>query len=164
MKRVSTIVKLIFGVLGALYAVVGVIGLTLATRAAGDIRRIFTIPEEELAFAICGCVFTALGVIFLLVALLTALADMRRARLRDELLTYGARVTGRVVDVRTDYTIRVNRRSPVIATVRCDFPTGEVTLKSHRLWDASPAAGDKAEVIYDPMDEKRYVIEFAEGI
>ena len=80
--------------------------------------------------------------------------------MREELLTWGSRVKGEVVDVRVDYPVRVNRRSPVIAKVRCTLPSGEITLRSPRLWDAHPAVGNVVEVIYDPMDEKRYVIEF----
>lgn len=65
--------------------------------------------------------------------------------------------------MRVDHTIRVNHRSPLIARVTCTLPSGEVTLKSHRLWDECPSTGDTAEVLYDPMDEKRYVIEFEGG-
>lgn len=162
MKHHNFVLKLVFGILGAVYAVLGGVFLAIAASSAGDIRRIFTLPEDELAFAINGTLFTALGVIFLLVTLLLARADRRRARLREELLQYGTRVKGTIVDVRVDHTIRVNRRSPVIAKVQCMLPSGEVTLKSHRLWDACPAVGDRAEVIYDPMDERKYVIEFSE--
>ena len=82
--------------------------------------------------------------------------------MREELLTWGTRVKAEVVDVRVDHTIRVNRRSPLVAKVRCTLPSGEVTLRSPRLWDECPATGDTVEVIYDPMDERRYVIEFPE--
>ena len=160
MKRADTILKLVFGIMGILYAVMGLVFLGLAVKWAGDIRRIFTLPEEHLAFAINGTVFTALGAAFLIVTLILIVGGKRRARMREELLTWGTRVKAEVVDVRVDYTVRVNRRSPVIAKVRCTLPSGEVTLKSPRLWDEYPATGDMVEVIYDPMDEKRYVIEF----
>ena len=158
----SFILKLVFGLMGVIYTVVGGGFLVAAVKAAGDIRRIFTLPEEKLAFAINGVVFTSLGVIFLLVTLLLARADRRRARMREELLRFGARVQGTIVDVRVDYSVKVNRRSPLIARVQCMLPSGEVTLKSHRLWNACPATGDTVEVIYDPMDERRYVLEFPE--
>lgn len=160
MKRANLIVKLTFGLLGGMYAILGGVLLTLAVRAAGDIRRIYALPEDELAFAIVGTVFSILGVIFLLVTVILMLVSRRRKQLREELLTWGSRVKGTVTDVRVDYSIRVNRHSPLIAKVRCQLPSGEVTLRSHRLWSARPAAGDTVEVIYDPMDEKRYVIEF----
>lgn len=162
MKRGNLILKLVFGLMGLLYAVTGVVFLSLAVKWAGELRRIFTLPEEYLAFAINGTVFSVLGVIFLIVTVILMVAGKRRARMREELLTWGTRVKAEVVDVRVDHTIRVNRRSPVIARVRCTLPSGEVTLKSPRLWDECPAVGDTVEVIYDPMDEKRYVIEFPE--
>ena len=153
--------KLVFGILGAVYAVLGGILLAVATAEAGSIRQIFTLPEGEVTFAILGTVFLVLGIAFLLATLLLIRGDRRRAQLREELRTWGGRVKAEVVDVRVDYSVKVNRRSPVIARVRCPFPSGEVTLKSPRLWDRKPAVGDAAEVLYDPMDEKRYVIEFS---
>ena len=159
-KNSSFILKLIFGLMGAIYAVIGVTFLVVAMKAAGDITRIFTLPEEQLAFAIVGTVFTVLGAAFLVVTVILALAGRRQQRMREDLLQYGSRVTGEVVDVRINYSIRVNRKSPLVAQVKCLLPTGEVTLKSKNLWNACPNTGDAVEVIYDPMDEKRYVIEF----
>ena len=158
MRKGNLVVKLVFGLLGAVYAMLGVVFLGVAISAAGDITRIFTLPENELTFAILGCVFTALGVVFLGVAIAFALADKRRARLKEELQAWGQRVTGIVTDVRTDPTVRVNHRYAKIATIRCPFPRGEVMLKSPRLWGSVPAVGDAVEVLYDPMDESRYII------
>lgn len=158
MRKGNLVVKLVFGLLGAVYAMLGVVFLGVAISAAGDITRIFTLPENELTFAILGCVFTALGVVFLGVATAFTLADKRRARLKEELQAWGQRVTGVITEVRTDPTVRVNHRYAKVAMVRCPFPRGEVTLKSHRLWGDVPAVGDAVEVLYDPMDESRYVI------
>ena len=158
-KNGSFVLKLIFGLMGAIYAVIGVTFLVVAMKAAGGITRIFTLPEEELAFAIVGTVFTALGAAFLVVTVILALVGRKQQRMREELLQYGTRVTGEVVDVRINYSIRVNRKSPLVAQVKCLLPTGEVTLKSKNLWNACPNTGDAVEVIYDPMDEKRYGIE-----
>lgn len=155
-----TIVKLVFGVMGVIYTIVGVVCLTIAVDMAGDVRRIFRLPEDDLALSIVGIVFSVLGVAFLLVTLLLILSGRRQKRLREELLQYGVRVTGTITDVWMDTTVQVNGRSPLRAKVRCSFPTGEVTLKSKRLWDECPSTGDTVAVIYDPMDEKRYVIEF----
>lgn len=160
-KNGSFILKLVFGLMGAIYAVLGGVFLVVAIKAAGDIRRIFTLPEDELAFAINGVVFTVLGVAFLVVTVFLILAGRKQKRMREELLTYGTRVTGEVVEVCINHSVRVNRKSPLVAKVKCLFPTGEVTLKSKNLWNACPNTGDTVEVIYDPMDEKRYVIEFA---
>ena len=159
-KSGSFVLKLIFGLMGAIYAVIGVTFLVVAMKAAGGITRIFTLPEEKLAFAICGTVFTVLGAAFLVVTVILALVGRNQQRMREELMQYGTRVTGEVVDVRINHSIRVNRKSPLVAQVKCLLPTGEVTLKSKNLWNACPSTGDAVEVIYDPMDEKRYVIEF----
>lgn len=160
MKNANLIVRLVFGILGAVYAVMGGVMLAMSARAAGDIRRIFTLPEEELALSICGTVFASLGVIFLLVTVILMLAGRRSARLREELLVWGVRVQGTVTDVRIDRTIRVNGFSPVVAMVHCSLPSGEVTLRSPRLWKACPNTGDAVDVIYDPQNEKRWVMEF----
>lgn len=161
-KNGSFILRLIFGLMGAIYAMLGVAFLVIATKAAGSIVRIFTLPEEELAFAIVGTVFTVLGAAFLLVTGILILVGRRQKRMQEELLQYGTRVKGEIVDVRINHSIRVNGRSPLVARVKCLMPTGEITLKSRNLWNACPNTGDPVEVIYDPMDEKRYVIEFAD--
>ena len=159
-KNGSFVLKLIFGLMGAIYAVIGVTFLVVAMKAAGDVTRIFTLPEEELAFAIVGTVFTVLGAGFLIAALGVMLAGKRQQRMREELMQYGTRVTGIVIEVWVNHSVRVNGRSPLLARVQCTFPTGDITLKSKNLWNACPSTGDAVEVIYDPMDEKRYVIEF----
>lgn len=159
-KNGSFVLKLIFGLMGAIYAVIGVTFLVVAMKAAGDVTRIFTLPEEELALAIVGTVFTVLGAGFLAAALGVMLAGKRQQRMREELLQYGTRVTGIVIEVWVNHSVRVNGRSPLLARVQCAFPTGDITLKSKNLWNACPNTGDAVEVIYDPMDEKRYVIEF----
>jgi len=158
----SFILKLVFGLMGTIYTAVGGGFLVAAVKAAGDIRRIFTLPEEELAFAINGVVFTSLGVIFLLVAVILILVGRRKKRMREELLIWGTRVTGTITQVRVNRSIRVNGRHPLLAQVQCAFPSGEVTLTSPHLWNACPATGDQVEVIYDPMDERKYVIEISD--
>ena len=159
-KNGSFVLKLIFGLMGAIYAVIGVTFLVVAMKEAGDVTRIFTLPEEKLAFAIVGTVFTVLGAGFLIAALGVMLAGKRQQRIREELMQYGTRVTGIVIEVWVNHSVRVNGRSPLLARVQCTFPTGDITLKSKNLWNVCPSTGDAVEVIYDPMDEKRYVIEF----
>ncbi len=159
MKKGNFIVKLVFGLMGVVYSIIGLVCLTIARNMAGDIRRIFRLPEDDLALAICGTVFGVLGVAFLIATVCIILAGRKQKRLREELLQYGTRVTGVITDVQVNRTIQVNGRSPLVAKVQCLFPTGEVTLKSRNLWSACPATGDAVDVLYDPMDEKRYVIE-----
>ena len=153
--------KLVFGIVGAIYTVIGGAMLALVIADAGGVERLSAYSEEADSFPVLlGMVFLALGIAFLLVMLLLNRADKRRAQLREELLAWGSRAKGEVVEVRIDHSIRINRRSPVIARVRCQLRGNEVTLKSPRLWNVQPAVGDAAEVLYDPMDETRYVIEF----
>ena len=165
MKRVKSgnlIVKLVFGFMGVIYTIVGGICLALAAKQAGSIAQIFSLPEDELALAIVGVVFGVLGVAFLIVTLCLILAGGRQKRLYEELLTYGQRVQGEIVDVQVNRTIQVNGRSPLVAKVKVNFPSGEVTLKSKNLWNACPATGDMVDVLYDGMDERRYVIELSD--
>lgn len=160
MKRGSQVVTLVFGILGTVYAVIGGVLLTLAARLSGSLASIFSLPEEELALAVCGTVFGVLGAGFLLVTAVLLLRARQRKRLREELLTWGTRVKGTVTDVRIDHSIRVNGHSPLVAMVRCHLPSGETTLRSPRLWSACPSTGDTVEVLYDPMDERKFVMVF----
>ena len=162
MKRGNFVIKLVFGILGGIFLLVGAGLLCGAIALAGDLRSIFSLPEEELALAICGTVFFSIGLVFGLIAVGFALGDRRAARLAEELRQYGTRVQGVVVEVRVDRSVRVNGFSPRIALVRCRFSSGEVTLRSHRLWNHCPLEGDVVDVLYDPMDEQRYVIEVPE--
>ena len=160
MKCGGMVVTLVFGILGTVYAVIGGVLLTLAARLAGSMADIFSLPEGELALAVCGTVFGVLGAGFLLVTAVLLLRARQRKRLREELLTWGARVKGTVTDVRIDYSIHVNGHSPLVARVRCPFPSGEAILRSPRLWKASPSTGDTVEILYDPMDERKFVMLF----
>ncbi len=160
MKRGNWVLQLVFGILGGVYTVVGAGFLAYAVQVAGALERIYSLREEELAFAVLGTTFTLLGVIFLLVTGILILISRKQQRLREELLAYGTRVTGVVTEAYMDFTIRVNRRSPYRAKVRCVLPLGETTLRTPMLWDRVPTVGEKVTVIYDPMDEKKHVIAF----
>lgn len=162
MKRGNWVIRLVFGILGGIYALIGLGFLLYAIHRAGSLQAIFTLPEEELVFAILGTVFAALGGIFLLAAGIILLIARRRKRLREELLTYGARTTGVVTEVFVDHTVRVNGRSPYRVMVRCMLPLGEVTLRSPMLWRNVPAVGDEVTILYDRMDERRRMIELAD--
>lgn len=162
MKRGNWVIQLVFSILGGIYTLLGVGFLGYAIYAAGDVTRIFTLPEEELAMAVIGTVFAVLGVGFLGAAGILLLVHRRQQRLREELQTYGTRVKGVVTSVQLDRTVRVNRRSPYRAMVRCSLPLGERTLRSPMLWAHVPAVGDEVTVLYDPMDERKVVMEFPE--
>ncbi len=160
MKRGNWVLQLVFGILGGVYTVVGAGFLAYAVHVAGALERIYSLREGNLAFAVLGTVFTSIGVIFLLVTGILILVSRKQQRLREELLTYGSRVTGVVTEAYMDPTVRVNRRSPYRAKVRCVLPLGETTLRTPMLWDRVPMVGEKVTVIYDPMDEKKHVIAF----
>lgn len=162
MKRGNWVIRLVFSILGGVYLVLGAGFLGYGIYAAGDVTRIFTLPEEELALAIIGMVFAVLGVIFLGVAGVMMLVHRRQQRLREELRTYGTRVKGVVTSVQLDRTVRVNRRCPYRAMVRCSLPLGERTLRSPMLWEHVPTVGEEVTVLYDPMDDRKVVIEFPE--
>lgn len=162
MKRGNWVIRLVFGILGGIYMVLSAGFLGYAIYASGDVSRIFTLPEEELVFAVLGTVFAALGGIFLLAAGIILLIARRRKRLREELLAYGARTTGVVTEVFVDHTVRVNGRSPYRVMVRCMLPLGEVTLRSPMLWRNVPAVGDEVTILYDRMNERRRMIELAD--
>lgn len=159
MRNGHCALKLIFGILGATYAVMGGVFLGIAVSAAGELRGILALPEDQLTYALLGVTFAGLGILFLIVTLCLHLADRRRERLREELRTWGSRVQGEVIGVDVDHLVRVSRRSPSRARVRCTLPSGEVILRSPMLWQGIPAVGDRVDVLYDPMDEKRRVID-----
>lgn len=160
MKHGNNVLKLVFGVLGLVYTIIGVISLLQGIDAAGSLTGIFTLQGELREVATVGAIFSVLGPCFLAAAIFLIIKDKRRAALREELLAWGSRVKGTVTYVRVNHNIRVNTQHPVIAQVRCPFPTGEVTLTSPHLWHIHPAVGDQVDVLYDPMDESKYVIEF----
>ena len=63
--------KLVFGLLGGTYTVVGGVFLTLAITKTSGVQEIFSHPEEEIVvFATLGTVFLLLGIAFLIVTLL----------------------------------------------------------------------------------------------
>lgn len=162
MKRGNWVVRLVFTILGSIYALLGGGFLIYAVGKAGALSRIYSLPEDDLALAVIGSVFALMGVIFLLVAGIILLLDKRQQRLREELLAWGTRVTGVVTEVSIDRSVRVNRRSPYRARIRCTLPLGEKTLRSPMLWVHVPVVGEEVPVVYDPMDERKAIILFPE--
>ena len=112
-----------------------------------------------------------MGGIFGLVAIvtlgigLTIWAVMGRGeRRREEILQYGLRATAVIVELRQNRSVQVNSRHPWVAVAQCTHPSTreEVTLKSHMLWYPAVAEGDKVDVAFDPMDERRYAMDIPE--
>lgn len=150
MKTVKHILTLVFGILGTVYTAIGFFMLS-----AGS---------TDPALPIVGNVFFGLGVVFLLATALVWYFISRSQRRREELLTWGVRVTGTVTDIRVNYSVKVNRRSPVVVYAECTHPVTRerVTLRSHNLWNCTMETGQTVEIAFDQMNEKRYVFDIRE--
>lgn len=150
MKTVKHILTLVFGLLGAIYTAIGMFMLNA--------------PSADPDLPVVGRIFTALGVAFLLATVLVWYFISRSERRRQEVLAYGIRVSATVTDIRVNYSVKVNRRSPVIAYAQCVHPVTRetVTLRSHNLWRVTIATGDKVDILFDQMDEKRYAFDIPE--
>ena len=152
MKTVKHILALVFGILGAVYAIIGYVMLNVVTDSNPDLP-------------IVGNVFFLLGIAFLIATAGVWYFIGRKERRRRELLSYGLRVTAVVTDVRPNYAIRVNRRCPWVAYAECDHPvTGEhLLLHSHSLWNCTVSTGQSVEIAFDQMNEKRFVFDIPEA-
>ena len=160
MNRGNPLVRLSMAVMGIAMAAFGLPMLIKAAGKVASLTDILALPKDDLASAGKGLLLTLSGGFFLITAIRLTIASRKQKQLYDELLALNSRVTGTVTEVRTDYSVRINHRYARIAMVRCPFPRGEVILKSHRLWNIVPAVGDTVDVLFDPMDESRYVVDF----
>lgn len=146
MKLFKMIFSSVFGAVGLVFLAVG-----LAVRSVPDADAPVLAP-----------IFCLSGGIFLLVAMITLLllSDRRRKRLLDT----GIRVTATVTDIRPNYGVKLNQRSPYRVYAQCEHPlTREtVTLHSHDLFHLTVATGQTVEIAFDPMHEKRYAFDLSE--
>lgn len=157
------ILGIIFSCIGLGFAVLG--GIFMAV-SADVLPQVFTSAAwgndtpDELALPIVGVVFAALGLIFLLTGVVMLLLLRRQSNLREELERYGTRVQGMVSDIRIDRTYQVNGRSPLRIHVSAVHPvSGEtVTVRSGPVWETALSTGDPADVLFDPMDEKKRIV------
>lgn len=168
-KRMRTVdprklLGLIFGGIGLLFLVLGVVFVLVST----DKLPMLADPEiwtgdtpDELALPMVGIVFAAMGLIFAVMGGIFLLLCRRQRLLREELLRYGTRTTGAVVDIVLDRHYEVNGRHPLRIMVQAQNPhTGELrTLRGPMMWETSLVTGDAVDVIFDPMDEKKYIVE-----
>jgi len=160
MNRGNPLVRLSMAIMGIAMAAFGLPMLINAVNKADSLLQVFSLPKEALKPFLLGLLLTFSGAVFLFAFFRISIASRKQKQLYDELLALNSRVTGTVTEVRTDYSVRINHRYARIAMVRCPFPRGEVILKSIRLWNIVPAVGDTVDVLFDPMDESRYVIDF----
>lgn len=150
MKTAKHIIAFVFGLLGVIYAAIGLV-----------MQRI---PSPDPEVPLVGSIFAALGVAFLLVAVLVWYFISRGERRRSEVLQYGIRVSAVVTDIRINHNVKVNHRSPITVYARCVHPVSrqEVTLRSHNLWNATIATGEKVDICFDQMNEKLYAFDIPE--
>lgn len=165
MKRVNAvwIVGVIFGLIGLVFTVMGAVFLAVSS----DVLPAVLTAEvwvgetpDELALPVIGAVFALIGVVFVGIGVVL-LHTCRRQRLqREELLRFGTRVTGTVADIGIDRSVRVNGRSPLRIMVQVQHPHTGMTqiLRGPSVWETSLSVGDPMEVLFDPQDEKKYVV------
>jgi len=150
MKTVKHILTLVFGILGTVYTTIGF--FMLSAGSADD------------ALFIVGNVFFWLGLVFLLATALVRYFISRSERARQDLLTWGIRVTGTITNIRVNYSVKVNRRCPVVVYAECTHPVTheQVTLRSHNLWNCTMETGQTVDIVFDQMNEKRYAFDIRE--
>lgn len=160
MKKARWIVLLVLGIMGVMYLAVAGVMLAVSQSRAGRLLSGMggsVMPTLILVFGGIGALMLVLGVgLFCFMG--------RGERKRRELLDVGTIVEGTVVDMKVNYAVKVNRRSPWHVYVSCRHPqTYEtVTLRSHNVFDPAVQKGDKVRVAFDPMDERKYAIEVPE--
>lgn len=159
------IVALVFGGLGLLFALTGG-GFVSASRDVlprlADPAVWLNEAPDELELAMTGIVFAILGSFFIIAALVMLLISLHQKRMHEELLAWGERVKGQVSDLPVDTTVSVNGRHPLRIIVQVRHPrTGEMlNIKGPRVWQTSLNPGDPIDVLFDPMNEKRYVVDY----
>lgn len=146
-----------FLILGLIFAFVGREQLPLLANSEVWVGE----TPDELALAMVGVVFAAIGAVFAVLGGAFLLVCRRRKLLREELLRYGTRTTGMVTDITVDRHYEVNGRCPLCIMVQAQNPhTGELkTLRAPLAWETNLVTGDAVDVIFDPMDEKKYIVE-----
>ncbi len=155
-----TVLALIFGILGALFALIGSLFLYMSPQYVLDVQLGLSDGNPEALLA-CGIVFTAIGAASLIAAAVLLILYRRRKQYREELLLWGTRVTGTVRDIPVDTTVQVNGRCPlrILADVKHPITGQQVTLRSRQVWETSLSNGDPVDVLFDPLDEKKYIVD-----
>lgn len=155
---------IIFGAIGLLFLAMGVIFVAVSADKLpmlADSEVWVGETPDELALPVVGIVFAGIGLIFTALGAGFLIALLRRKRLKEELLQYGTRVTGTVADIRVDRSYQVNGRHPLRIMVQAQSPfTGETrTLRGPLVWETSLSTGDPADVLFDPMNSKKYFVD-----
>lgn len=140
-----------------------------SSQSIGDPYPVMVDPSNpqnamDSVFWVLGLVFSIIGGVFMVVGVITWMALDGGRRRREALLGYGRRVMATVTEVRLNRSVRVNNRSPYQIIAECTNPvSGQTeTVKSHSIWDTALQVGDRVEVAFDPMNEKKYAFDLRE--
>lgn len=158
-----TLCGAIFSGVGGFFALLGGVFMLVGR---SELPRLFTAETwgentpDELALPLIGLIFGAIGLIFLLTGLGMLLAMRRQRRIREELECYGDCASGTVTEVRIDRAYRVNNRHPlrILVSVRHPFTGETITVRSRPVWETALNPGDAVDVLFDPMNVKRYMV------
>ncbi len=138
-------------------------------QSVGDPYPVMVDPDNprnvmDSVFLVLGVVFSSIGAVFVVVGVVIWMVTDGGRRRREALLGYGRRVMATVTEVRVNPSIRVNGRSPYQVFAQCTNPvSGQTeTVKSHNIWDTALQIGDRVEVAFDPMNEKKYAFDLRE--
>lgn len=138
-------------------------------RPVGSPYRLMADPEQpghavDYFLVLMGSIFGGMAILLLAVGFIVWRVMGRRERLRDELRQYGLRVTTVITELQVNRSVQVNSRHPWVAVATCVHPTTreKVTVRSHLLWKPTVAAGDKVDVFFDPIHERRYAMDIPE--
>lgn len=159
----------VFAGIGLLFLVMGVIFVLLGA----DSLPLLADPEvwlgdtpDELALPMVGIVFSCIGLLFTVMGSVFLFIERRRRLLAEELERFGIRVTGTVSEMYRDRSYNVNGRNPLRIMVQAQHPTtGEMrTLKGPMVWETPLSVGDKLDVLFDPQNEKKFVVKLPEKL
>lgn len=135
----------------------------------GDEVTVMVDPRDpsrvsDSSLRIVSIVFVCIGGVMLLACLVTAIAARAVRKKREELLVWGQRVTVTIDAINVNTMVTMMNRHPERLYAHCVHPvTGEtVKLHSHDLWKTPLQPGDRVDVLFDPMNEKRYVFDVRE--
>lgn len=131
----------------------------------GDAVTIMVDPNDpsksqDGSLSLIGIVFLCVGGSMLAVPVVMAALEKKRQKKLMELNTYGQRVRAQVTEVKENYFVNLNHRHPWRVYAACRHPvTGEeITVHSQDLWKTHIVPGDTVEVLFDSMNDKRWIM------
>ena len=138
-------------------------------RPVGSSFRLLATPGAPIRaadyfLAIMGGIFGAVALVLLITGFAIWFVLGRREKRREELLQYGLRTTAVILELEQNRSVSVNNRHPWVVVATCAHPSTheQMTVRSHMVWHPTVAEGDKVDVAFDPMDERRYAVDVPE--